>query len=108
MKITNIGEKIVGIGATILMPGDEGIFNDTVAEAPSIKNLVSLGYIKVEEEPKPKEAPKKKAAPKKVEAEEYDDAESVSTVVETKDEKVETSVTAKAPAKRTRTKSSTK
>ena len=106
MKITNIGEKIVGVGSVILMPGDSGNFNETVAEAPSIKNLVSLGYLKVEEEPKPvKEAPKKKPV-KNIEVEELDEVETVTTVVEADGDKEETTVTAKVPAKRTRAKKS--
>ncbi len=36
MKIKNIGEKIVGIGGDILMPGDEKSFSEADATTPGV------------------------------------------------------------------------
>lgn len=52
MIIRNIGTKIINIGSTVLMPDAETDVSDTVAAAPAIQTLISMGLIAAEREKK--------------------------------------------------------
>lgn len=59
MIIRNIGNKIVNVGTTVLMPDAEMKVNDVIGNAPAVKALVAKGHLLVVEEV-PKETPAKK------------------------------------------------
>lgn len=65
MKLKNIGEKIVNVGATVVMPGEEASFPDSVVDTPAMHVLAGLGFIELVKEevvePKEEAVPETKA-----------------------------------------------
>lgn len=57
MIIRNIGTKIINIGSTVLMPDAETDVSDTVAAAPAIQTLISMGLIAAVSEKKASATP---------------------------------------------------
>ena len=54
MKLKNIGSKIINVGSTVMMPGDEGEFPKSMVDTPAILVLCKLGYLEMSEsEPAP-------------------------------------------------------
>lgn len=62
MLLKNIGEKIVNVGSTVLMPGDEMPLEEN-QNTPAIKVLADMGYLKVEDEASTAKAVKAEKAP---------------------------------------------
>lgn len=60
MFVKNIGDKIIGIGAKILMPDETIEITETEAASPALKVLMQFGYltetVKPAEEPAPEKA----------------------------------------------------
>lgn len=65
MVIKNIGDKIINIGTTVLMPDKEMSVNKELAATPAIQTFARMGFIKIEESEAEKAATKKAAAAKK-------------------------------------------
>ena len=64
MKLKNIGDKVVSIGNTALMPGAEmTITEDQVRNLPSLQVLAGRGFIAFEQEMLFPNAPKEEAEP---------------------------------------------
>lgn len=76
MKIKNTGEKIVGVGGDILMPGEEKSYPNQIANTPGVKVLVSLGYLSMEEDAPKKSTKKTEVVETKVDESEVQNAES--------------------------------
>ena len=66
MLLKNTGDKIINVGRTILMPGEEKSFPDGMVGAGALSVLISKGFLKVsmekketpvEKEPEPAPAP---------------------------------------------------
>lgn len=59
MKVKNTSKKLIHIGSTPLMPGEETVVANTIAETPAIQILVKHGLLELTAEkkaqPKPKE-----------------------------------------------------
>ena len=62
-KITNIGKKIVNIGTELVMPDDFVRVPDAIGEAPAIKALAKMNFLRIEKEAEEKKAPEKSATP---------------------------------------------
>jgi hypothetical protein len=56
MKIKNISKKLIHIGKTPLMPGDETTVADSVAQTPAIQVLTKQGMLELIAEKKAKAA----------------------------------------------------
>ena len=52
MKIKNIGDKIIHVGSTVLLPEKEMKASKAVCETPAIKAFVKAGFLAIEEEAK--------------------------------------------------------
>ena len=49
MKLVNIGEKIINIGTTVLMPGESMIANESICGLPAIKAFTAAGLLAVDD-----------------------------------------------------------
>lgn len=45
MKLVNVGEKIINIGTTVLMPGETMPANKSICELPAIKAFIAAGLL---------------------------------------------------------------
>lgn len=70
MVIKNIGDKIINIGTTVLMPDKEMRASKELAATPAIQTFARMGFIKVEDGEEEKAAARKAAAAKKKSEEE--------------------------------------
>ena len=55
MKLKNIGSKIISVGSTVLMPGEEKSFPNSAVDTPAVHVLANFGYLEMEEEKKAEE-----------------------------------------------------
>lgn len=70
MKLKNTSEKIISVGTTVLMPGDEMTVNENMVRTPAISALVKRGTFAIDDtEEKIKEATDKAAEDAKKQAE---------------------------------------
>lgn len=51
MKLTNIGDKIVSIGTTVIMPGADIQITAEQAKLPAIGILIAKKFVKIEDDP---------------------------------------------------------
>lgn len=51
MKLTNIGDKIVSIGTTVVMPGADIQITAEQAKLPAIGILIAKKFVKIEDDP---------------------------------------------------------
>lgn len=72
MKIKNNGPKIINIGSTVLLPGEEAVFPDKYVDTPAINTLERFGFITKMKE-SPEEAVKEVDAPAPLPAEDPED-----------------------------------
>ena len=49
MKLVNVGEKIINIGTTVLMPGESMIANESICGLPAIKAFTAAGLLAVDD-----------------------------------------------------------
>lgn len=67
-KITNISNKVIHIGATMLMPDASENFSDKVASCGPVKAMAEKNNLRIEPAAEKKEAPKAPEAPKQPKA----------------------------------------
>lgn len=69
MLLKNTGSKLINVGSTVLMPGDEKNVPDAFADTPALKTFIRMEYLQIvseseapakvaEEEPKAEEVEK--------------------------------------------------
>lgn len=63
MKFKNTSNKIINIGKTSVLPGEETSITEAVAELPAVKAYVAMGYATVEKERKAPPKAEKKPEP---------------------------------------------